>query len=336
VAEPLSDRGDVVCAQAEDPLLRGRRIGVATAWSAATVSICWKDAMSPPRIRGAKAGGRPRLACAMVAREVAHRVPIRRAGGRESLHAEGRRHIVTGGATALRWVAHGAVVRVSIADTVDVVMRDSLYHAPRPASAAPRRLPHLAKPLRGPRWRRLMRAANALRARNLADASGRCLALALDFSRIARCQGVAAELVVWSVRHDRQFRDHWAVSLGSGLVIDLTRVQVDGSCEMLHGLDSYPPNYRRPRSYPAALLLPPCEAPQGSPSGPLALGVHQTLRRLMLLHDLAQARSLSDAWRVGHSALSWARSAVVCAVLGLEQRLVQRHTELHARLQARA
>jgi hypothetical protein len=181
-----------------------------------------------------------------------------------------------------------------------------------------------------------MRAATALRARNLTDATGRCLALSLDFCRVARRQGVPAELVVWSVVRDKHFRDHWAVLVGPGLVIDLTRVQVDGSREVVHPLDSYPSNYRRPRAYPAALLLPPCEIPQGAPTGALPLGVHQVMRRLMLQHDLAQARSLGDLWRVGHSAMSWVKSALVCSVLGLEQWLEQRHGELHARLRARS
>jgi hypothetical protein len=181
-----------------------------------------------------------------------------------------------------------------------------------------------------------MRAAAALRARSLGDATGRCLALSLDFCRVARRQGVAAELVVWSVVRDRHFRDHWAVLVGSGLVIDLTRVQVDGSREIVHGLDSYPSNYLRPRSYPAALLLPPCEVPEGAAPGPLPLAVHRTLRRLMVQHDLSRARSLGDLWRVGHSVMSWAKSALVCGVLGLEQWLEQRHGELHARLRARS
>ncbi len=193
----------------------------------------------------------------------------------------------------------------------------------------------MAKPFVGPRWRRLMRAAAALRARNLADASGSCLAISLDFCRVACRQGVSADLVVWSVAGDKHYRDHWAVLLGQGLVIDLTRLQVDGSREMLHALDSYPSHYKRPRSYPAALLLPSCEAPSGAPAGPLRLGVHQTLRRLMLLHDLSRARSLSDLCRVGHSALSWAKSALVCAVLDLARRMEHRHRELHAQIQAR-
>jgi hypothetical protein len=194
----------------------------------------------------------------------------------------------------------------------------------------------VAKPFVGPRWRRLMRAAAALRARNLGDATGRCLALSLDFCRVARRQGVPAELVVWSVLRDTHFRDHWAVLVGPGLVVDLTRVQVDGSREIVHALDSYPSNYRRPRTYPAALLLPPCEVLPGTAPGALPLSVHRVMRRLMLQHDLAKARSLNDLWRVGHSAMSWLKSALVCSVLGLEQWLEQRHGELHARLRARS
>jgi hypothetical protein len=142
-------------------------------------------------------------------------------------------------------------------------------------------------------------------------------------------------LVVWSVVRDAHFRDHWAVLVGPGLVIDLTRVQVDGSREIVHAMDSYPSNYRRPRTYPAALLLPTCELRPGAVSGPLPLGVHQVMRRLMLQHDLAHARSLGDLWRVGHSAMSWMKSALVCGVLGLEQWLEQRHGKLHDRLRAR-
>ena len=88
------------------------------------------------------------------------------------------------------------------------------------------------------------------------DAVGRCYAAALALAQAASEQGMAVDLVRWQVKGDRDFCDHWVVGCGDGMVIDLTRVQVDGKTGLLHSISSYPENYRDMRRYGASLLLP--------------------------------------------------------------------------------
>lgn len=83
-----------------------------------------------------------------------------------------------------------------------------------------------------------MRAARELRAPARPEVAGRCLAASLAFCRAARRHGVETRLVVWSVAGDREFLDHWAVMLANGLIVDLTRAQVDGRSDIVHGMAS--------------------------------------------------------------------------------------------------
>lgn len=88
------------------------------------------------------------------------------------------------------------------------------------------------------------------------EAAGRCLSVSLAFALAAlQRHGVNAELVKWRVVGDPCYTDHWAVKLNDRAVIDLTRVQVDGTSQAVCAIDSYPANFKDCRAYPASLLL---------------------------------------------------------------------------------
>lgn len=86
-------------------------------------------------------------------------------------------------------------------------------------------------------------------------AIGRCLSASLDFALLARDRlKIEVELICWRVVDDSRFGEHLAVWLGGGSVLDLTRVQVDGSRQLVGAADAYPANFTQPRRYPAAPL----------------------------------------------------------------------------------
>ncbi len=80
--------------------------------------------------------------------------------------------------------------------------------------------------------------------------------MSLDFAQAAKeLHGIEVELVKWQVSGDPAYVDHWAVRLTADMVIDLTRVQVDGQKALTASLAEYPAHYRSPTVYPAALLF---------------------------------------------------------------------------------
>lgn len=97
--------------------------------------------------------------------------------------------------------------------------------------------------------KRLLSYAYTIHAASLADAQGRCLGAALDLAAFAHQLGFAPRLVMWRVQGDPAYRDHWAIAVQPDVVIDATRVQVDGSTDVLHTVTSYPANYAPPRWY---------------------------------------------------------------------------------------
>jgi hypothetical protein len=102
----------------------------------------------------------------------------------------------------------------------------------------------------------LIELARKFQIRRIHEATGRCLSISLEFALAARARlGAEVMLVKWNVRDDPFYIDHWAVQLDEQNVLDLSRVQVDGSSALVCPVDGYPHNYQRRRTYPAALLL---------------------------------------------------------------------------------
>lgn len=139
---------------------------------------------------------------------------------------------------------------------------------------------------------RFLRKAREMRMVDVALASGRCLALTLALCDFAKRAGIRTELVVWHVKGDPDFCDHWALGIGDSCVIDLTRVQVDGQHDLVWNLSDYPSHFLNPRCYPDDLI-------QGDECGSGTLDALEStelrlnalfctsLRRSMLRHDLS-------------------------------------------------
>ena len=138
--------------------------------------------------------------------------------------------------------------------------------------------------------RRLIPLARPLQIRRARAAAGRCLSASLDLALIARERlKIELELVRWDVRGDPKFSEHWAVWLGGGLVLDLTRVQVDGSRQLIGATSDYPANFTRPRRYPAALLLTAYQAHGREADRRLPTEFTRSRARALLRFDLARA-----------------------------------------------
>jgi hypothetical protein len=161
------------------------------------------------------------------------------------------------------------------------------------------------------RWGRLIRVARELRADSARDTFGRCLALSIELACAAREQKIAVNLVVWSVARDKHFFDHWAVAVDDTMVIDLTRVQIDGRTGLTYEIDDYPPNFMRPRLYPADLIVDDYLRCRSAGIDRLAPAFLWRLRWRMLKHDVANAMMFRSVVRVAHSAVSLAK---FCAV----------------------
>ncbi len=102
---------------------------------------------------------------------------------------------------------------------------------------------------------RLVSLAKRFQITRADEAAGHCLSLSLDFALVAKhLHDIDVDLVKWTVADDPAYVDHWAVVLHGDTVIDLTRVQVDGTTHLTAAMVDYPANFRTPRIYPASLL----------------------------------------------------------------------------------
>jgi hypothetical protein len=194
--------------------------------------------------------------------------------------------------------------------------------------------PLLTFPVLGAPGKRLLRIAQALRARTPAQAKGFCYASTMEFSLAARQEGLHADVVVWSVRDDAEFLEHWAVLLGKDQVVDLTRQQVDGRHGVSFHVDDYPANFVRRRIYPAALFLPGYEAQLSTLEGPRSqLSVAQLChwRWLMLRHD-CRGNPLRRLPRIAHAAASLLKAALMGSLHASQLALRQRRDRLMTRL----
>jgi hypothetical protein len=201
-----------------------------------------------------------------------------------------------------------------------------------PNRPAMRPVPPLS--LLGVSGKRLARIAQALRARTAAQAKGHCFSSSMEFCLAARNENVNAELVVWSVKGDPDFLEHWAVKLSKDQIVDLTRMQVDGRSGVHFALDDYPANFVRRRIYPAHLFLPAYEAQLAQEEGPrrqLSLAQLLHWRWQMLLHDCRAGQDLQIR-RVAHAAASCLKLALMGSLNHVAQALRARRERLLTQL----
>jgi hypothetical protein len=117
----------------------------------------------------------------------------------------------------------------------------------------------------------LVRLAKRLQITDRQAAAGVCLSLSMELALWVRARcGADVRLVRWRVVGDPQYLDHWAVEFDADRVVDLTRVQVDGSRALICPVDGYPLNYTHRSSYPVSLFEDAYAASGGSSNERLA------------------------------------------------------------------
>lgn len=191
---------------------------------------------------------------------------------------------------------------------------------------------------------RLVPLARSLQITRHRAAAGRCLSASLELALLARDRlKIEVELICWRVVDDPRFGEHWAVWLGGGRVLDLTRVQVDGSRQLVGVADEYPVNFTQPRRYPAALLLAAYEAHRHDGDRRLSLAFVRARGRALLRFDLARARrecDLSIALAALREAARFARWGAFDAARRLLERrrrtLLERRATIRAQVDAEA
>jgi hypothetical protein len=169
------------------------------------------------------------------------------------------------------------------------------------------------------------------------EAAGRCLSVSLEFALAAERQlGVDPQLVKWRVKDDPAYVDHWAVLLDSDNVIDLTRVQVDGSTKMICPIGDYPANYVNRRVYPTSLLGPAYLSRRAPGAARLSNTFLWSCGTRLLRHDLAAALRGRDL-RGARAALDEFATFLTCfAISSLTRTLETRASRLLGRLSRHA
>lgn len=180
---------------------------------------------------------------------------------------------------------------------------------------------------------KLIKAAKKLRATTIGQAQGRCLTMSLEFCLLARKYNIPVELVMWSIKNDPVFCDHWAVRINQTQVIDLTRIQVDSklSSEVLFDITDYPSNYQIPRFYETALLLEEYIFFKNANSEKLPPTLIKNIRNLMLKQDLASVNHFKNFSGMTTALLSYAKFRLFLYLSQLEERLHQRRDALRSR-----
>ena len=180
----------------------------------------------------------------------------------------------------------------------------------------------------------LVRLARRLQITERHIAAGLCLSISMELA-LAVCDqcGGDVRLVRWRVVDDPQFVDHWAVEFDADRVLDLTRVQVDGSKGLICPVAGYPANYVGRAAYPVSLFADAYLAQGGSRRRRLSDKFLWTCGAGRLGFDLSRAYHAFDT-RAGMSALVEFARFARCFLVGATVRALQRrvHTLLRRSL----
>ena len=169
------------------------------------------------------------------------------------------------------------------------------------------------------------------------DAAGRCLSVSLEFALAAhRLLDADVQLVKWRVKNDPAYLDHWAVLLNDENVVDLTRVQVDGSTKLACRIGDYPANYVNRCVYPASLLAPAYTSRRAPEAARLSNTFLWTCGTALLRHDLAASLRRRDLRVVRTAAGEFTTFLVSFGFSGLTRALEKRASRLLGRLRPHA
>lgn len=169
------------------------------------------------------------------------------------------------------------------------------------------------------------------------EAAGRCLSVSLEFALAARrLLDADVRLVKWRVKNDPAYLDHWAVLLDDDNVVDLTRVQVDGSTKLVCRIADYPANYVNRCVYPASLLAPAYMARRAPNAARLSNTFMWTCGTTLLRHDLAAALRRRDLRAVRAAVDEFTTFLVCLGFSSLTRALAKRASRLLGRLHPHA
>jgi hypothetical protein len=176
--------------------------------------------------------------------------------------------------------------------------------------------------------------ANRVAIRSADDAKGKCFQTSARFA-IAFSEFVDLRLIRWEVKGDADYCEHWCIGLSDTEVLDLTRVQVDGTKDVLHHIDDYPDNYRQMRQYPASTILSKDSYLQeGSLKGGLNISPVR-MRLAMLRFDLVNAENtpkysiFGNGMRELSRLICWMLMSKIVDRLETRQRLLIRRLNYH-------
>jgi len=182
-------------------------------------------------------------------------------------------------------------------------------------------------------YAKLIAAAKKMRAKTVEQAHGTCLTMSLEFCIIAQQHNIPVFLVMWPVRHDPSFSDHWAVCINNSDVIDLTRIQIDPkpSADVIFKIESYPHNFSVPRFYLTKPLVDEYLSFKSSHLGKLPPILIKNLRNLMLQQDLSNANHFKNFSGIWSALWSYLKFRVSFGLSQFHDKLQKRHDELTKR-----
>jgi len=180
---------------------------------------------------------------------------------------------------------------------------------------------------------KLIKSAKKLRATTVKEAEGTCLTTSLEFCVLAKEYDIPVELVMWPVKDEPVFCDHWAVRINQTQVIDLTRIQVDNklSSEVLFDITNYPKNYLVPRFYKTGPLVDEYLFFKNTYSGNLPPALVKNIRGIMLKQDLNGFNHFKNYSGITSALFSYAKFRLYLYLSQLEERLRLRRDAIKRR-----
>ena len=165
------------------------------------------------------------------------------------------------------------------------------------------------------------------------QAQGTCLTMSLELCMLAEEYGIPVELVMWPVKGDPAFCDHWAVRINPLQVIDLTCIQVDGrlSSNVVFDIADYPANYKAHRTYNIGPLLKEYSFFKSTYTAKLPPVMIKNIRNLMLKQDISNVNHFRNFPGVTSALLSYLRFRLFFYLSELEERLLRRRDALKSR-----
>lgn len=177
---------------------------------------------------------------------------------------------------------------------------------------------------------KLISSAKRMRARTIEQAQGTCLTMSLDLCILAAEYDIPVQLVMWPLKNEPVFCDHWAVKINDNQVLDLTRIQVDSkrSSEVIFSIDDYPDNYLTPRFYSTAPLIQEYTIFKDTHNEQLPPELIKNLRILMLKQDLNSINHFKNFSGIASALKSYFKFRLYFYLAQLTERMHRRRDEI--------